>query len=317
MIVSMSLVGDIRDGATDHTVPLPDLLRKCKILGKRLKYDPLIEWVDNELGGYPSEESLPPYRRGGRAQVSGNLSGFGYSRMSRSPIPSACVEKEDRDILFSLKYLDSIAQYEAAVKYVQTIAAQDPDKHLSSPWPADFIAKYQSKIYEGWALTSAWREIPPGTFESILDQVRSRILTFMLEVEDRFPEVMEAEQPSSIPPVDSRDIGPVFQAIVYGDKNIITAGGGNVVNVTELAAGDWKGLDTVLSDMGLDSDDIQGLREAIQADQEAAEAPVPGRAVKAWLGDIATRVASGSVSLSGSAAGSTIATLVMKYLGVL
>lgn len=57
----MGLLADIEAAATDSTVSISDLLRKCKVLAARLKHREFADWVNAELNGYnPSQ--LPPYR---------------------------------------------------------------------------------------------------------------------------------------------------------------------------------------------------------------------------------------------------------------
>ena len=58
----MSLIHDIQAVAISQTTDVPTLLRMCKLLAARISHQRFGEWVDQELNGYPTVESLPDYR---------------------------------------------------------------------------------------------------------------------------------------------------------------------------------------------------------------------------------------------------------------
>jgi hypothetical protein len=57
-----ALLDDIINAAIDGKQPLPDILRKCLLLGHELKNDRLKEWANQELNGYTSAKDVPGYR---------------------------------------------------------------------------------------------------------------------------------------------------------------------------------------------------------------------------------------------------------------
>jgi hypothetical protein len=57
-----ALLDDIINAAIDGKQPLPDILRKCLLLGHELKNDRLKEWANQELNGYTSAKDVPDYR---------------------------------------------------------------------------------------------------------------------------------------------------------------------------------------------------------------------------------------------------------------
>lgn len=70
-----TLLRQIQDSASDHSVPVTDLLRKALILAKRLDYQPLGNWAERELEGYPPGAELPEYRAYRECQVVGDFAG--------------------------------------------------------------------------------------------------------------------------------------------------------------------------------------------------------------------------------------------------
>ncbi|SOJ57903.1 hypothetical protein MSIMFB_05381 [Mycobacterium simulans] len=55
----MSKLSEIIDAATTDSVPFSALLRMAKVVAARMATPPLIDWVDNELGGYPGDAEVP------------------------------------------------------------------------------------------------------------------------------------------------------------------------------------------------------------------------------------------------------------------
>jgi hypothetical protein len=56
------LLDDIINLAIDGKQPLPDILRKCLLLGHELKNERLKVWANQELNDYESKEDIPDYR---------------------------------------------------------------------------------------------------------------------------------------------------------------------------------------------------------------------------------------------------------------
>lgn len=299
----MSLLRGIREGSIDHNAPLSNLLRKCLILAEHLQHEPLREWASRELNGYSNGDPLPPYRSQS-AEVRGNFRNAAWQVTNRL-IPRSAVEPEHQEALFTATYLSGVAHYEALLK--------TGEHRFASYWPADVVAYYQSRLGNGYYLTEARLDISLANLDAMLDQIRNRILLFALEIEKENPEAGEAE-PGGDPPVAPEKVQQSFVTHIHGGTNIVASGSQNVISDFEqVAAGDWASLVEELKELGLADDDLEALQTAIDKDSDAER---PGPAVKNWLGDVTARIASGSLTLTTSAAGSGIATMVMKYLGV-
>jgi hypothetical protein len=88
-IVSIRL-DDIINLAIDGKQPLPDILRKCLLLGHELKNERLKEWANKELSGYKSIGDIPAYRhmhgiaQGARFMLGGRNLSFAVSARTQS-----------------------------------------------------------------------------------------------------------------------------------------------------------------------------------------------------------------------------------------
>jgi hypothetical protein len=176
----MSLLREIQESATDDKVSLTVVLRKCKILAARLKHKPFSDWVDRELNGYESLEDVPSYRLI-RTHSLGTLMNP-FKQINNAPIPSGCMPEKYREFVNQEYLLRNIATYETIIK------DKPGGEELKIPWPADLTAMVSDKVYTNMNLMSAWKVLTPATIAGMLDAVRNRILSFVLEIESEAPD---------------------------------------------------------------------------------------------------------------------------------
>lgn len=215
----MTLIRDIQNYAIDPNIKLSDLLRKCKVLAARLKNEDFKNWVDAELNGYPSKDDLPSYRIVD-VNAHGHLSGPFQAEMRNISIPASCLPKKLRDWAKRSYISQPISSLEDMVK-------GDAD-NLRGEWPGDLVASIADKIYRGYNLYAAWQVIPRGAIIAILDTVRNRILSFVLEIEEEAPDAGEALPDSQ--PLPQERVSQVFNTYIMGNVGSIASGGGKIKN---------------------------------------------------------------------------------------
>lgn len=93
----MSLLTEIQAAATDPTVSLSDLLRKCQILAFRLRHEPFKQWVSHELNGYPDEATLPTYRGPFDGAIKADTHGAFGAEVRNVGVPDWSIPAEVRD----------------------------------------------------------------------------------------------------------------------------------------------------------------------------------------------------------------------------
>ncbi len=79
-----SLLKEIRDAAVDANVPIANVLRKCAVLGAKLKNNELRDWALQELNGYKDGNDLPEYRKV-MAPLTGDFAGPFQSGYKNAP----------------------------------------------------------------------------------------------------------------------------------------------------------------------------------------------------------------------------------------
>lgn len=294
----MSLLDDIQEGATG-TGALSPVLRKALILAARLDHEPLRQWVQWELEGYPTIEALPGYRRLGRARVLGDFSGPFGSGMKNAEIPPACIDEASRDALFEIYAASGVATYEHLLA--------SGKGSFQEPWPGDALVRFADRIYEMQTLMAARKVIPAGALLGVLDSIRVKLLAFALEIERLDPAFSEGSQPQ--PAIEPDVVSQVFNVTITGGNNQVLAGdhGRQVVDLGPR----WITARAELEPL-LPADAIQELEESLRADRSAGTLGSVGATTESWL----DRLRSGAWQVSEGTSAGVIAAIVLKFIGV-
>ena len=268
----MALLDDIIEAATDDKVPIGTLLRKCLVLEQQVKNEKFKAWLDNELDGYDRdhESDFPSYRVFNCINK-GFLIGISV-RMDDQPLSLHVMEEKDRKLVEKVDLHQPAASYEGR-----------PDKFTDAamPWPPSLTAKYQTKFFkdEGLVLNRAWQEIPGSVLVALLEQVRTRVLRFALELRDALP--APNSDPKQVP------AAVVERSVInniYGGNILIASHAENIAQIahTTIATGDTDGLKDALRQLGITEDGINKLETDIEADKKDGK-PSLGDRVKGWI----------------------------------
>lgn len=210
----MSLLREIQDAAIDSKTDLASLLRKCKVLAARLGSEEFKSWVDSELSGYKNIEDLPEYRIL-HVTSKGHFSGAFGSGMNNADIPMFCLPEKFRETMSRSNMMEPVASIEALVSKSDGGTAQEP-------WNPDFVAMVGQKIYQGMNCMQAWKVVPITALIAALDEIRNRILNFVLEIEAQDPDAGEAALNSS--PVPPEKVNQIFNTYISGSVQNVATG---------------------------------------------------------------------------------------------
>ncbi len=172
----MKLIHAIIDILSSDEGKLTDALFKTKVLLHKIEHKELAEWVNHELNGYPDKGTIPPYRTLS-AQVLVNASNGGW-QVNSHPIPLAHLKKDYRNSLENAEMKQSLAVLE---KFTEKDSGS-----LRSPIPMEANGLLEQGLGNGYRISSAWCEIQFSRVVQILTQVRSRLLDFILELNEKF-----------------------------------------------------------------------------------------------------------------------------------
>ncbi len=200
----MTLLREIQDEAMNSSGNLSNLLRKCKVLAARLGNEEFRRWVDLELSGYGSVEELPVYRIV-RSQCKGHFVGAFESGMDYAEIPLINIPEEHHKFLSNSYLKEPIAEIENLAS-----GTNNPQE----PLPPEFLMLFGDKIFNNMSCIQAWKMIPRNQLVAALDEVKNRILNFVLEIESLDPAAGDGEINSK--PVPDEKVHQVFHTNIFG-----------------------------------------------------------------------------------------------------
>ena len=211
----MSLLREIQSAAIESNTGLATLLRKCKVLAARLGSQEFGTWVDNELGGYKSVDDLPDYRVS-HVNSKGHFRGPYGSGIDYADIPLNCIPEKYREVMSKANMMQSIAYIEALVSQADGCGS------AQEPWDPDFVVMVGKNIYSHMNCMQAWKVIPTGYLIEVLNEVRNRILNFVLKIEAENPEAGEATLNSN--PVSPEKVQQIFYTTINGNVGNVATG---------------------------------------------------------------------------------------------
>lgn len=171
------LTGQILAELVDPQRQLSDILLKVKMLAYWLKNEKLKSWVEDEINGFIGR-TAPDYRMV-HAEVFGDLIQdvpFNVVERRRFPLPLEGFEAQMQKRLREFYVGASVAEIE------QTITSNGQPQNIL-PY---FVSKRISNVLKnGWIVQLAWQEIQITSLSGILSKIRSQLMSFLLEIQDR------------------------------------------------------------------------------------------------------------------------------------
>ncbi|HEV2901126.1 MAG TPA: hypothetical protein VGX71_25455 [Pseudaminobacter sp.] len=299
----MKLLNDIIRSVTEEEEPLARTLRRALVLAHKLKNETFKTWVDKELNGYGDDDELPDYRsHNGTAK--GLLFGPLNQQIPDQPLAPALMRPEHRHFATSIRLRQPIASYDG----------RQGDKTAILQWPADIVGLYQSTFIEGWALNRAWLEIPDSVIRGLVDTVRTRILQFVLQIQDELPND-EEEALETLPPAV---VDRVVNVTIMGGHNVV----GNVhhFQAPTVIAGDIGSLKNALDRLGVTQKEFAKLEATLKADGTYAVGEEGQKAIgdktSKWIAATAKKMGAAGLKVGGAVAEEVVKGVVKSYLGI-
>ena len=270
----MSLLDEIRSDLVNESASLSNTLRKAKILASALGLPEFRDWIDFELGGYPDRDSVPSYRRF-RPTNLGTFSGPFQSGVKNVVLPTFDLPDTVKEFAENLFFFDGVGALEA----------QASSSHQWK-WPQEMVMLAQNSIQMtgGMVLVDAHQPIPSHVISGVLDQVKNRLLDFVLGLQESN---VTAED------LDNRTVKPevarnLFHINIYGDRNIVASGERVNQKVKIVQEGDIDSLLESLREFNVEDDDLSKLKDAVLAEPSATSGSY-GPKVQSWLGGMISK----------------------------
>ncbi|EFB71994.1 MULTISPECIES: AbiTii domain-containing protein [Morganellaceae] len=207
----MSILAEIQHDAINPEVRVADLLRKCLFLASKTGSDDFKNWVLHELDGYPSYDDVPDYRIIS-CHSKGSFSRYG-GILKNLPIDLSILPEEYTELFGKMVVTNTVASIEGLL---QTSESQI----VKSNWNAEATRLVSDKIYQGMYCIEAWNETAIHLMSGILDSVKTKVLSIVLELENKLPDIEEVK----LSKLDEKVVTQVFNNIINGNANIANSG---------------------------------------------------------------------------------------------
>lgn len=296
----MSLLDEIRSDLVNESATLSNTLRKAKILASSIGLPEFREWVDAELDGYNDREKVPSYRRRFRPTNFGTFAGYFGSGYQNVVLPTVNLPEQVRDFAENLVFFDGVGALEAQGSEGGQIK-----------WPQEMVilARDSVQMSGGMILVDAHQPIPAYIISGILDQVKNKLLDFVLGLQENN---ITAEDLASrtVEPEVARNL---FHVHIYGDHNIVASGEHVSQQVDAVEKGDIESLLRHLRDLNIGEEDLDELRDAVSQETDAPTRGQYGPEVGAWLGRMMSKAATSAWHVGLETASKVLPTALNSY----
>lgn len=215
---------ELENDIINDSIGISTILRKAKILAYKLKVKEFKNWIDSELNGYDieDEKKIPTYRKF-HLDIFGHFMGFMGAQLKNYPIPTLSIKNEDRHYFTNEFFLTQ------GVKSIESLL-EDEKASFNIPYTPDLLLfMNRSKIYHNFSCVSAWRVIPRSGLENVLDSIKNRLLTFVLELQYKYPKFNLSED--QLDKVSASEVTSMVNNYILGDSNIL--GSGSQITITD------------------------------------------------------------------------------------
>ncbi len=304
----MKLISDIINELLDERISLTVPLNKTKILATRIVNQPLLNWVNFELKGYPDKELLPPYRKT-QGTILGNFIN-GRHQVINYPLPLPEFGEGMDEEMRTFYLFDGIATIEhfAISKREESLISRFPDGLKRS---IENILQNTNGPY--FQLLQVGVSVPIHVAAHVITAVKDKLLEFMLELEKEFGLETEIDDLKK----NNAKINYIMGTTINnnGDGNVINTGHkANVKANIHLTKGGKAELQKTLTENDVAESDITELLNVI--DTEIPFNGNFGSKVNSWIQKMIAKSLDGSWQISIGAAGTLLAEALHKYYGL-
>lgn len=155
---------------------IADILRLCLILWSELKSSELTIWAKSELNWYSDESTVPDYRILWVQWIKWHFFWAFNREIKNWDIPFSAIPERYRDNYKQIRLGEPIATYTSLLEWDST--------SLHVPIEINISVHWFSNIYEWMQCVQSWCILWTSQFEGFIDQIKTRILEFILNLED-------------------------------------------------------------------------------------------------------------------------------------
>lgn len=170
------------DDVADISQQMSGILLRGLLLAGELRSEELKSWITSEIYGYKSGAELPDYRHM-KISFLGHYNGRFGAQIRNVPLDTLGIPDDIRGKIEPAHLRDGIAALE------QLVLTSSDTFNSAQPWVVVEIFRQFGPQFEGYTLNfvNAWYTKPAVV--NLINTVRTRLLEFLLEIVDRYPDL--------------------------------------------------------------------------------------------------------------------------------
>lgn len=290
-----SIVIELQEMSSDENVPITGLIRKALIVASKLNLSDFKEWIEKEINGYEEISEIPEYRN-----VTGEVKAINpYTRIwipllwpnAPEGVYNRKIKQKISEIEYNYKSADGIIVVPFTQEQQQLLI-----KKFDAPSPPYLI-------------------INKAALAGILESVKDIILkwTLKLEKEGIFGKNMIFSEDEKIKARNNQEIkienfygilGSTFTGKLSQEINI------------DVKNNDLESLLKHLKLKGINSEDLEGLKQSIKIDPKPKQKDKLGENVSKWIGKMIEKASSGAWNVGLSIAANILTNAIYSYYGL-
>jgi hypothetical protein len=152
-----------------------------------------------------------------------------------------------------------------------------------------------------------------------LTSIRSRLLTFCMEIGDTFGYNIEIGSFNKSQNYNNEKIVQLMNTVInnHGDGSIINTGANTNIDATiTVTKGNKEQLTSKLKDLGIDPTDIEELNTIVEEEAPDVENKKLGNKTIDWISKVSGKALKGVGSIAKEVTSSLLANILMQYFGI-
>jgi len=283
---------------------ISEILLKTQVLSSMIDIEGFSQWVNNEQNGYSEPLKVPEYRKLG-CNVTASLTIPFHVGQTEMNVPVDAIRHEGAREMLSKVYYDS-----AAVE-AERLAETSNEGRLRKPTPAMAI-QYVQELFPSAHVEAVFQDLSPYSFATLIENVKSRILNFILGLNKEGVIQLEMRVPDNKEAVSKIYYQTFNNSIVNNEGGRVSAENILLLSQDTISEKDIRKLQTMFSRLNvlLKEEKDPMIQEAAEMLDKEIRKPEPKKSViKQTLAVIK--------GLAMGVASSEIATIINAALGIL
>lgn len=306
----------------DSTKSLVSPLMKLQYFAKRTKNEDLLQFVLAELNGYKGKSDLPDYRKSA-CTISVDIR-FGNETHTDKEIPVVLLDEIHRNAFRRFLLPDSVSVLEQMV--VGKEESRILNQYLILNLPLTTVHLFQNAAenlyknpYYKAGVVGARLLTSRNLVQSSLTSIRSRLLSFCMEIGDTFGYNIAIDSFNKSQIANNEKIIHFMSTIInnHGDGNILNTGeNANINAIITVSKDNKKELIKKFQELGIDTVDIEEINQIVDEEVHSKEAKKLGNKTIDWISKVSGKALKGAGSIAKEVTSSLLANILMQYFGI-